>query len=109
MRHRNIVAYIDALIRVDNLKENNTVLQFVRCSFDAHMQDIAGAFCVGATLVLLHPDGNLDLDYLVETILHKKITYMIAVPSLIKNLCDFIDHKKVSYLKTIRTLIFGGQ
>ncbi|CAF4439736.1 unnamed protein product, partial [Adineta steineri] len=35
-----------------------------RCSFDIHVQEILGTLLVGGTLIMLHPGGTIDFDYL---------------------------------------------
>ncbi|CAF4473575.1 unnamed protein product, partial [Adineta steineri] len=37
-----------------------------RCSFDIHVQEILGTLMNGATLVMLHPRGTLDFEYLAD-------------------------------------------
>ncbi|CAM4989794.1 unnamed protein product, partial [Rotaria socialis] len=41
-----------------------------RCSFDIHVQEILGTLLVGGTLIMLHPGGTIDFDYLSEFFEH---------------------------------------
>ena len=81
-----------------------------RCSFDIHMQDIMGTLVVGASLIMLHPGGNMDFEYLAAVIKNKNITLMHAVPSLMSSFSNFLEECNCSSLvDTLRTLICGGQ
>ncbi len=53
---------------MDIFNENHTILQMGRCSFDIHVQEILGTLMVGGTVVMLHPRGNIDFDYLSVTL-----------------------------------------
>ncbi|CAF3842764.1 unnamed protein product, partial [Adineta steineri] len=51
-------------VRHKNFIEYDTVAQMTRCSFDIHVQEILGTLLVGGTLIMLHPGGTIDFDYL---------------------------------------------
>ena len=53
-----------SLIYIGTFNEKDTVIQMARCSFDTHVQDILGTLMIGATLIMLHPEGTIDFDYL---------------------------------------------
>ena len=44
----------------------------------------------GASLIMLHPRGTIDFDYLCKVLEKKQITYMHTVPSLIYSFFTFI-------------------
>lgn len=80
--------------------------QMCECSFDIHVQEIFGACMCGATLIMLHPTGNMDLTYLRNTLEDKAITYMHTVPTLLQriftNFTDYLHTPNTSkYLKRI--------
>ena len=54
-----------SLIHIDTFNKNDTIVQMARCSFDIHVQEILGTLMIGATLVMLHPRGNIDFEYLI--------------------------------------------
>jgi non-ribosomal peptide synthetase component F len=83
MRHRNFVKCIRSLVLLGKFDDGDVVIQMARCSFDIHVADIVGTLIVGATLVMLHPKGNLDFDYLAQTLLAKQITMIETVPTLL--------------------------
>ncbi|CAF4282717.1 unnamed protein product, partial [Adineta steineri] len=45
-----------------------------RCSFDIHVQEILGTLLVGGTLIMLHPGGTIDFDYLSKVLQNRQIT-----------------------------------
>jgi non-ribosomal peptide synthetase component F len=73
--------------------EKDTILQMSRCSFDIHVEDILGALIIGATLVMLRPDGLMDLPYLVNIFEVKMITYLNSVPSYLEVLCRYLERQ----------------
>ncbi|CAF1675391.1 unnamed protein product, partial [Adineta ricciae] len=83
VRQRNFVEAIRSLVEVGTFSENDTVAQIVRCSFDIHVEDIIGTLIVGATLVMLRPEGPMDFEYLSRVLVDHHITYIHAVPTLL--------------------------
>jgi len=89
--------------------EKDTVIQMARCSFDMHIQDIAGTLVAGATLVMLHPQGNVDLKYVAEVLSKKHISYMLVVPTLLESLLYWLKGRnEVSGMKSLRSVCCGG-
>ena len=76
-----------------------------RCSFDIHVQEILGIMMSGATLIMLHPGGTIDFDYLSKVVNSKQITYMHTVPSLLHTFLTFIEQYNtrdtVKYLRSL--------
>ncbi|CAF1133540.1 unnamed protein product [Adineta ricciae] len=83
VRQRNFLEAIRSLVEVGTFSENDTVAQIVRCSFDIHVEDIIGTLIVGATLVMLHPEGPMDFEYLGQVLVDHHVTYIHAVPTLL--------------------------
>ncbi len=99
-----------SLIYVDTFNENDTVVQMSRCSFDIHVQEILGIFTAGATLVMLHPRGTIDFDYLAEILEEKQITYINTVPSLLHSYFTFMkESNNRDAVKYLRSLCSGGE
>jgi len=59
---------------------------------------------LGATLVLLHPNGNMDLDYLLTTVQRHQVSFFNIIPSLMTILCDHLvetdNFKRVSAIRS---------
>ena len=89
--------------------KTDTVAQMSRCSFDIHVQDIIGTLVVGATVIMLHPNGILDFEYLTRTSEEKQITYMHSVPTLLNNLSEFLrNHGNAFRMNSLRSLCSSG-
>ena len=98
------------MVCIDALNSNDTFGQIARCTFDVHAQDIIGALIVGGTLIMVHPDGILDLGYLASVFKTKQISYIQAVPSLLRTLFTFlIETAKYSYATYLRSVCTSGK
>jgi non-ribosomal peptide synthetase component F len=95
---------------MDIFNENDTILQMGRCSFDIHVQEILGTLMNGATVVMLRPRGNIDFDYLSETLTGKQITFIYTVPSLFQSIFTYLEEKKnTDVVKYLRSVCTGGE
>ena len=80
------------------------------CSFDNHLLSLVGTLIVGATLVMLQPQGNMRLEYLAAVLREKQITCMHAVPTLLNSLFNYLkENSRVSAVATLRSLCSGGE
>ena len=60
-------------------------------------------------MIMLRPEGTLDLDYLITILEAKQITCMESVPSLLQSLFTLIEeHHRRSATKHLRSLVAGG-
>jgi acyl-coenzyme A synthetase/AMP-(fatty) acid ligase len=74
------------------------------------MQDIVGTLTVGATLVMLHPKGTMDYEYLTGVLKEKRITYMHSVPTQISYFFHFLkENKRLFAVETLRSLCSIGE
>jgi len=86
------------------------VVQVVRSTFDIHVGDIIGTLIVGGTLVMLHPKGNIDFEYLSEVIRSKQITYMHTIPTLLHSFFTFLkDSDNISAIESLVSLCGIGE
>jgi len=100
---------MNSFLHAGILSKTDTIIQMARCSFDNHLLSLVGTLIIGATLVMLRPDGNMDLEYLAEVLHQKQITVMHAVPSLLNSLFNFlIENNRTSAVKWLRSLCSGG-
>jgi hypothetical protein len=100
---------MSSLIHVDVLNKSDVVIQIAACTFDAHILEILGSLIFSATVVMLHPQGNMDFVYVTETLQDKQITYMLSVPSYLDHLCNIIKNCNICCCATIRTLCCVGK
>lgn len=103
--HDNIVNCFYAVGEVGLFGEKDIVMQVARCSFDAHISDILGTLFLGASIVMLHPEGVLDLKYLADILQQKQVTAIDAVPTLMRSLMTFLkqdtEHNSLKFLRSI--------
>ena len=98
------------MIQVGSFSKNDNILQMARCSFDIHVKDLIGTLIIGATLVMLHPDGILDLEYMADIFNKKQITYMQVVPSLLQSIFTFLKEENLSAVgKTFQSICSSGE
>jgi non-ribosomal peptide synthetase component F len=95
------------MVFADVFRQNDTVGQISRCTFDVHAQDIMGILMIGGTLIMLRPEGILDFVYLTSVFKTKQITYIQTVPSLLQSFFTFLIETfnciDVTYLRSLCT------
>jgi non-ribosomal peptide synthetase component F len=106
--HRNFIASMFSLVHIGVFNKTDIFIQMSSCTFDAHVLEILGALLCSATVVMLHPYGNMDSIYLIQTLQKRQVTFMAAVPASVKELSDFIKNRNMPSLANIRTLCSGG-
>ncbi|CAF3923978.1 unnamed protein product, partial [Adineta steineri] len=110
VRHQNFIDCINSLVYINSFNKNDTVVQMTRCSFDIHVQEILGTLLIGGTLIMLHPGGTIDFDYLSKVLQSKQITYMHTVPSFLHMFFIFIEqNKNINAIKYLRSLCSIGE
>ncbi len=101
IEHRNASAFLEAFRTVYRLTDADRVYQGFSTAFDASVEEIWGAFSVGATLVVPREcvaRSPLDVaDFLTSN----RVTYFSTVPTFL----SMIDRE----LPTVRTLVLGGE
>ncbi|CAF1209790.1 unnamed protein product [Adineta steineri] len=109
-RHENFIRFIYSFGSVTTLKNDDLVVQIVRCTYDGHLRQIVGILLIGATCVMLHPRGMTDFEYLADVLYNKQITHFSTVPALIQNFFSFlIQYKKTYAVKYFRLLCSAGE
>ncbi|CAF4135124.1 unnamed protein product [Rotaria sp. Silwood2] len=110
IRHRNFSESIRSLNSVNTLNENDTVVQMTRCSFDIHVEDIIGTLIIGATIVMLHPRGMIDFEYLITVLEQKQISFINNVPSIFQSLFTISqEYNARDAMKYLRSVCSGGE
>ncbi|CAF1557852.1 unnamed protein product, partial [Adineta steineri] len=110
LRHRNFTEFMHSFVNIDVVTKSDIIIQMARCSFDNHLLSLLGTLVIGSTLVMLRPEGNMDLEYLASVLDRKQITVMHAVPSLLNSLFEFLRiSKRMSAVKCLRSLCSGGE
>ncbi|CAF3985250.1 unnamed protein product, partial [Adineta steineri] len=94
LTQHNFINSILAFVRIDALHEDDVMIQIASSTFDAHIQEVVGSLICGATIVMLHPQGNMDFQYINYILRDKQVTYLVAVPSYLNHLCNFVKQNK---------------
>ena len=95
---------------IGDLTDKDVVAQMARCSFDSHIDEILGTLIIGASVVMLRPEGIMDYEYLATVLTKKQITRMGSVPSFFHNFFIFLrSSDRMVALKSLRSLGSGGK
>jgi amino acid adenylation domain-containing protein len=110
LTHRNLVLTVASYAHTGSLLPTDTTMQITPCSFDAHVPELLGCLFMGGTSILLHPDGNIQLDYLTRLIERHQASYMHSVPSHLTVICEQLEKDNVfERLLTLRSLCSSGE
>ncbi|CAF1166800.1 unnamed protein product [Adineta steineri] len=86
------------------------VLQVAACSWILHISEIMLPLVVGGTLVLLRPNGHLDMDYFSQTLMQQQVTTVTIGPGIIRALTSYFEKtQRLATLKFIRNVITTGE
>ncbi len=97
-------------IRSYVIESTDITLHHTSVTFDAHLGEILGTTIMGAQLILLQPNGHLDMEIFAKTIQHHQVTYLGTVPSQITELIVFLRNaNEENLLKTLRCISSGGK
>lgn len=91
------------------LTGEDVAIQIAPCSFDVHVQECLGSLMLGCSLVLLHPQGHLDVDYLSQAIEENDVTLFCIVPSHMAILSNYLaETDRYCRLRSVRKFGFLG-
>ncbi|CAF4341621.1 unnamed protein product, partial [Adineta steineri] len=79
------------------------------CSYDVHTQEIIGALITGSTIIMLRPQGNMDLEYMTKTLTEKQVSYLQCVPAYVSILLEFLQSHNIPNLSSLRNVDIGGE
>ncbi|CAF4207706.1 unnamed protein product, partial [Adineta steineri] len=108
-RHGNFIDLVRSIQNAGVLNEQDKVSQICAPTYDVHVMEIMGSLLLCATVVMLHPYGNMDFEYFAHTLQHKQITCLAPVPTFLNHLCDFLAHSSRYPLSSVRSLCIGGE
>ncbi|CAF4067597.1 unnamed protein product, partial [Adineta steineri] len=109
LRQQNFINSILGFRRMGALHESDIVIQIASSTFDAHVQEIAGSLICGATIAMLHPQGNMDFQYINHILHDKQVTYLVAVPSYLNHLCGFLKQNRLHPWILMRNICCVGE
>ncbi|CAF1437173.1 unnamed protein product, partial [Adineta steineri] len=86
------------------------VLQVAACSWILHISEIMLPLVVGGTLVLLRPNGHLDMDYFSQTLVQQQVTTVTIGPGIIRALTSYLEKtQRLATVKFLRNVITTGE
>jgi non-ribosomal peptide synthetase component F len=92
------------------IQSTDVTLHHTSVTFDAHLEEILGTAMMGGELILLSPDGHLDIEVIAKTISRHEVTYMFGVPSQMNELIAFSQNiNQEGHLRTIHRIASGGK
>ena len=74
-----------------------------------HVEEILGTAIMGSQLVVVPPNGHLDMEILAKTIYYNQVTYLSAVPSQITELTSAVQNSNGKELQTLNCISAGGK
>ncbi|CAF1671182.1 unnamed protein product, partial [Adineta ricciae] len=108
--HRNFVACMTSFEQLGILTAMDVVIQVAPSSFDVHVKECIGTLMLGSSLVLLHAQGHLDINYLSKTIQQHNVTFFCIVPSHMTILSNYLaEQSEYSRLRSVRKFGFLGE
>ncbi|MCQ4122724.1 non-ribosomal peptide synthetase, partial [Rhodococcus tibetensis] len=81
-------------------------LQKAPIAFDVAIWESFSALCAGSALVILRPDGHLDLEYLASILSTENITLVEFVPSMLE---VFVGNHRRALPPSLRRVFSGGE
>ena len=69
-----------------------------------------GTLLVGGTVVMLQPDGIMNLQYLGDVLRQKEVSYMFIVPTVLNSLGNYFkESNNAEKISSLRTICSGGK
>ena len=109
--YKSLAACILAYIQWDLglYTSKNQVLQVAANSWILHVSEIILPLVVGGTLVLLRPNGHLDMAYFSQTLIDQQVTTLTIGSGIIQALSDFLEiTQRLEMFKLVRNLCLTG-
>jgi acyl-CoA synthetase (AMP-forming)/AMP-acid ligase II/acyl carrier protein len=89
---------------MDILTNKDIIIQMASGSSNVHIQEIIGALIVGSSVVMLHPQGNMDIKYVSKVLQEKQVSYMQSAPAYVSSMLEFLSKYNHPKFSTFRTL-----
>ncbi|CAF4139855.1 unnamed protein product [Rotaria magnacalcarata] len=102
--------HVRALVEGGIFITSDNILQLASIKWALHHFEVINAITTGASLILLRPGGQLDINYLCKTMTDKQVSTLIASATMRRLLTDYItiNEEKVTSMKYLRIFAMGG-
>lgn len=108
--HRGLVNRIDWMQSMYPMMEKDVILQKTTYTFDDSVYEILWSNMYGATLALLKPDGEMDVEEISRCIKRYGVSHILFVPTVLKELLYYVKQKKQEQdLNTLRLVVSSGE
>ncbi|HSS51170.1 MAG TPA: amino acid adenylation domain-containing protein, partial [Thermoanaerobaculia bacterium] len=104
--HRGVVNHLRWRQAEYGLGESDVLVHKAPLGFDASVWEILWPLSVGARLVVALPGGHQDVGYLVDLVRQEKVTFLHAVPSLLRIL---VEEEGLAECTSLRWVTTGGE
>jgi hypothetical protein len=108
IRHINLIVNVYSLVNLNLLRNIDKILQMANSWDKIHLEEMIGGLIIGSSVVMVHPEGTLDVKYVLKVVEEKEVSLMQIVPLYLNNMLDYLLKLKNSNLKTLRNLNIRG-
>ncbi|CAF4525689.1 unnamed protein product, partial [Rotaria sp. Silwood2] len=109
--HSSALHYINYMIVDGLVRPTDNIFQLASCSWVPHILEMLD-FCVsGATLIILKPDGILNLTYLTNLIREQQPTWMMFSPTFLRAFISYFHLTKAGEqcFATVQRILTAGE
>ena len=89
---------------MDIFTNKDTIIQMASSSNNAHVQEIIGALIIGSSVIMLHSQGNMNINYVSKVLQEKQVSFMQSGPAYLSYMLEFLLKENYSKFTTLRTL-----
>ena len=107
--HLNFVTCLNGLVDCEIMERNETVVQITPVTSDIHIHETLRTLCLGGSISLLRPLGNVDMAYLSSLIDRDEITCLITVPTLLISLVQYLQSSSSHRFNRLRRVCSIGE
>ncbi len=105
-RHSSVTNQILWMKAAFGLTSSDRVIHKASVSFDASVAEIFGPLAAGAQVIVTRPGAQNDVDYLVQVMKTRQITFIDLSPTLLRAL---LEHPEIRQCSALRQVVSGGE
>jgi fengycin family lipopeptide synthetase D len=102
VEHRNLVAYVNAINKEVNIKEEDVMLQQTTYCFDGFIDEIFPVITTGGTIIIVNRNHVLNIDELYQIIEYRRVNLISGTPMLLNEI------NKLPRLDSVHAYLCGG-
>lgn len=109
IEHRSLINYVHAVIHAYRLLPSDRVLQFASLGFDAHVEEVFPALCVGATVVPRTEEMLASFPAFLAACADARITVLSLPTAYWHELVATMEERDLMSPPALRLMIIGGE